>query len=220
MITTPTSRGQLRKIRIFCAARLDLGFGGIDTYGNALAVGDIMLVVNVVDLRVRLSCIPEAAFYARPVLYRARPCTLHKDRHKNVLCQASMVFLCRIILHWYFWGPFNMRGTFNRYNVTNEADMHQNDPKQFYELVMDSKLNPLSRIPDLNVRHMVMQLLAWMWCIVFSSWIGSILVFGISALVHAILLAGVFMTLATFEAAKRQPSYFGGLGRANGGEHE
>ena len=38
--------------------------------------------------------------------------------------------------------------------------MHQNDPKKFYELVMDSKLNPLSRIPDLNVRHMVMQLLA------------------------------------------------------------
>ena len=108
----------------------------------------------------------------------------------------------------------------NRQYVTSEAEMHQNDPKKFYELVMDSKLNPLSRIPDLNVRHMVMQLLAWMWCIVFSSWIGSILVFGISALVHAILLAGVFMTLATFEAAKRQPSYFGGLGRANNGEHE
>ena len=89
--------------------------------------------------------------------------------------------------------------------------MHRNDPKRFYELVMDSKLNPLSRIPDLNVRHMVMQLLAWMWCIVFSSWVGSILVFGISALVHAILLAGVFMTLATFEAAKRRPSYFGGF---------
>ena len=104
--------------------------------------------------------------------------------------------------------------------MTNEAEMHQNDPKKFYELVMDSKLNPLSRIPDLNVRHMVMQLLAWMWCIVFSSWIGSILVFGISALVHAILLAGVFMTLATFEAAKRRPSYFGGLGRANNREHE
>ena len=104
--------------------------------------------------------------------------------------------------------------------MTNEAEMHRNDPKKFYELVMDSKLNPLSRIPDLNVRHMVMQLLAWMWCIVFSSWIGSILVFGISALVHAILLAGVFMTLATFEAAKRQPSYFRGLGRANNGEHE
>ena len=119
-----------------------------------------------------------------------------------------------------FLEPMYKSGEAARYYVTNEAVMHRNDPKKFYELVMDSKLNPLSRIPDLNVRHMVMQLLAWMWCIVFSSWVGSILVFGISALVHAILLAGVFMTLATFEAAKRRPSYFGGLGRANNGEHE
>ena len=107
-----------------------------------------------------------------------------------------------------------------RYYVTMEAKMHHNDPKRIYELVMDSKLNPLSRIPDLNTRHMVMQLLAWMWCIVFSSWVGSILVFGVSAVVHAILLAGVFITLATFETAKRKPAYFGALGRAKGGEHE
>ena len=65
-----------------------------------------------------------------------------------------------------------------------------------------------------------MQLLAWMWCIVFSSWVGSILVFGISAFVHAILLAGVFITLAVFETAKRKPACFGSLGRANGGEHK
>ena len=107
-----------------------------------------------------------------------------------------------------------------RYHVTKEAKMHQNDPKKFYELVMDSKLNPLSRIPDTNTRHMIMQLLAWMWCIVFSSWVGSILVFGISALVHAILLAGIFITMAVFETAKRKPAYFGSLGRSTGGEHE
>ena len=98
--------------------------------------------------------------------------------------------------------------------------MHQNDPKKFYELVMDSKLNPLSRIPDMNTRHMIMQLLAWMWCIVFSSWVGSIVVFGISAIVHAILLAGVFITLAVFETARRKPAYFGSFGRGKGGEHE
>ena len=86
--------------------------------------------------------------------------------------------------------------------------------------VMNYKHNPLKNIPDLQVRHMVMQILAWMWCIVFSSWMGSIVVFGISALVHAILLAGIFITLAVFETAKRKPQYFGGLGRGNGGEHE
>ena len=86
--------------------------------------------------------------------------------------------------------------------------------------VMDNKINPLNHIPDTAVRHLVMQLLAWMWCIVFSFWMGSIVVFGISALVHAILLAGIFITLGVFETAKRKPQYFGGLGRGNGGEHE
>ena len=89
-----------------------------------------------------------------------------------------------------------------------------------YNLVMDSRRNPLSYIPDTNTRHLVMQVLAWMWCIIFSMWMGSILVFGVSATIHAILLAGIFITVGVFETAKRKPDYFGGLGRANGGEHE
>lgn len=89
-----------------------------------------------------------------------------------------------------------------------------------YNLVMDSRHNPLSHIPDNNTRHLVMQVLAWMWCIIFSMWMGSILVFGVSAVIHAILLAGIFATVGVFETAKRKPVYFGGLGRANGGEHE
>ena len=89
-----------------------------------------------------------------------------------------------------------------------------------YNLVMDSRRNPLSHIPDTNTRHLVMQVLAWVWCIVFSMWMGSILVFGISATIHAILLAGIFATVGVFETAKRKPVYFGGLGRANGVDHE
>ena len=89
-----------------------------------------------------------------------------------------------------------------------------------YNLLMDSRHNPLSNIPDTNTRHLVMQVLAWMWCIIFSMWMGSILVFGISAAIHAILLAGIFVTVGVFETAKSRPAYFGGLGRANDGEHE
>jgi len=91
---------------------------------------------------------------------------------------------------------------------------------KLYSLVMDSRYNPLSNIPDTTTRHLVMQMLAWMWCIVFSTWMGSIVVFGVSATVHAILLAGVFVTVGVFETAKRHPVHYGGLGRANGGEHE
>tara|TARA_S200002703_G_scaffold138979_1_gene129458 strand:+ start:652 stop:936 length:285 start_codon:yes stop_codon:yes gene_type:complete len=89
-----------------------------------------------------------------------------------------------------------------------------------YNLIMDSRYNPLRHIPDLNTRHMVMQVLAWMWCIIFSMYLGSVLAFGISAVIHALLIAGVFITVGVFETAKRKPSYFGGLGRSNGGEHE
>jgi hypothetical protein len=52
---------------------------------------------------------------------------------------------------------------------------------KLYNLIMDSKHNPLSHIPDTNTRHLVMQILAWMWCIIFGMSVGSITVFGISA---------------------------------------
>ena len=89
-----------------------------------------------------------------------------------------------------------------------------------WKMVMDWRYNPLRHIPDTNTRHLVMQMLAWMWCIIFSMWMGSIVVFGISAIAHALLIAGVFITAGVFETAKRKPQYFGGLGRGNGGEHE
>ena len=89
-----------------------------------------------------------------------------------------------------------------------------------YNLIMDRRYNPLRYIPDNNPRHLVMQMLAWMGCIIFSMWGGSIVVFGISAIAHALLIAGVFITAGVFETARRKPQYFGGLGRGNGGEHD
>lgn len=89
-----------------------------------------------------------------------------------------------------------------------------------WNMVMDHRLNPLRNIPDLNTRHMVMQVLAWMWCIVFAIIVGSWTAFGISAVVHVLLLAAIAITVGTFETARRNPQYFGGLGRGNGGEHE
>ena len=43
-----------------------------------------------------------------------------------------------------------------------------------WSVVMDHNYNPLSNIPDLNTRHMIMQVLAWMWCIVFGIIVGSL----------------------------------------------
>ena len=89
-----------------------------------------------------------------------------------------------------------------------------------WNLVMDDKRNPLSAIPDTSTRHMIMQVLAWMWCIVFGFIVGSWTLFGISAMLHLVLLAAIAITVGTFETAKRKPEYFGGFGRGAGGEHE
>ena len=69
--------------------------------------------------------------------------------------------------------------------------------------VMNMNVNPLRHIPDTNTRHMVLQVLAWMWCMVFSFYVGSIWVFGVSAIDIAklgyipdknfIILVGFFM---------------------------
>ena len=74
--------------------------------------------------------------------------------------------------------------------------------------VMNYDKNPLKNIPDTNTRHMVMQVLAWMWCIIFSMYFGSRWVFGITAIAHVFILAAVVITVATFETAKRRPDFF------------
>ena len=86
--------------------------------------------------------------------------------------------------------------------------------------VMDHRVNPLRHIDDLQTRHIVMQFLAWMWCIIFSMSVGSMTVFGISAVAHALLIAGVVVTVATFKVAQYHPNNFAQLARGAGGEHE
>ena len=90
-----------------------------------------------------------------------------------------------------------------------------------WNVVMDHEKNPLCNIPDFSTRHMIMQVLAWMWCIVFAIIVGSMWAGVISMMLHALLLAAVAVTVATFETAKRKPNVFGSYsGRGSNGEHE
>jgi len=89
-----------------------------------------------------------------------------------------------------------------------------------WNVVMDHEKNPLSNIPDFSTRHMIMQVLAWMWCIVFAIIVGSMWAGVFSMILHVLILGAIAITVATFETAKRKPQYFGGYGRGNGGEHE
>ena len=70
--------------------------------------------------------------------------------------------------------------------------------------VMDAEKSTLKNIPNTSTRHMILQLLAWMWCIVFSLGMGSYLVFVVSALFYGLFLAAIVITVGTFEAAQRK----------------
>ena len=75
--------------------------------------------------------------------------------------------------------------------------------------IMDAEVNPLRNIPDLHVRHMIMQVLAFMWSTVFSiAIVNSVYAFGISAIVHVLFIAAVVITVATFKVAERSPNAF------------
>ena len=74
--------------------------------------------------------------------------------------------------------------------------------------IMNADVNPLKHIPDINTRHMVLQVLAWMWCIVFWMYVGSIFVMGVTMIAHVIFLAAIVITVATFETAKNNSNSF------------
>ena len=73
--------------------------------------------------------------------------------------------------------------------------------------VMNAKHNPLRHIPDDNVRHLVMQVLAWMWCIVFSLYFGSFVVFGYTAIAHFVFIIAIVITVVAFKNAEKRKYY-------------
>lgn len=96
-----------------------------------------------------------------------------------------------------------------------------------YRLIMNRRHNPLCRIPDTHTRHIVIQILACVWCLLVSLCVGSIVILSVSMFVHCFPIAGIFITLAVFDTAQTKPHYFrrrprpyfSGLGRGSGGEH-
>ena len=90
-----------------------------------------------------------------------------------------------------------------------------------WNVVMNADYNPLSLIPSLQTRHMILQVLAWTWASRFALAYGSMWIWGFSVVALVCIIAAIAITVATFETAKRKPQMFAGYnGRSNGGEHE
>ena len=72
-----------------------------------------------------------------------------------------------------------------------------------WQSVMNHERNPLRHIPDLNTRHMVMQVLAFMWSAIFALQTTNIFMnFAISSIAHVAFVTGVVITVATFKVAE------------------
>jgi len=72
-----------------------------------------------------------------------------------------------------------------------------------WDSVMDSRHNPLRHL-DLASQHYFMQVLGWMWSMVFSLTFLSIFEFGFTWLAHLLVIAGIAMTVAVFREAEKQ----------------
>lgn len=79
--------------------------------------------------------------------------------------------------------------------------------RHLYDLVMDPNRNPLQALPKM-VRFQYMVILAYMWSVIFSIYLGTVAVLGPSIAAHTILLIGVFFTADIFRRARaRSLSY-------------
>jgi hypothetical protein len=82
-----------------------------------------------------------------------------------------------------------------------------------WAFIFDHERSPLRHIPDFGVRHMVFQMLGWMWALSFSLAIGSYTFLAVSMIGHIVLIGAVAITAATYTAATKRPQLFAPLAR-------
>ena len=77
-----------------------------------------------------------------------------------------------------------------------------------WDFVFDHEVSPLRHIPDVAVRHYILQILGFMWAISFSLAIGSYTVMAVSIIGHTVLIAAAAITVTTLTVATRKPEIF------------
>jgi hypothetical protein len=82
-----------------------------------------------------------------------------------------------------------------------------------WNFIFDHELSPLRHIPDFGVRHMVFQMLGWMWALSFALAIGSYTFLAVSMIGHIVLIGAIAITAATYTAASKRPQLFSSLAR-------
>ncbi len=90
-----------------------------------------------------------------------------------------------------------------------------------WDFVFNHEVSPVRNIPDVAIRHYILQALGFMWAVAFAVATGSYTFLAWSVVGHTVLIAAATITVATWTAATVKPQLFTrGLGRGAGGEHE
>ena len=77
-----------------------------------------------------------------------------------------------------------------------------------WEFTFNHKVSPLRNIPDVAMRHHVLQALGLMWAVAFAVAAGSYTFLAVSVIGHTVLFAAAAITVTTWTAATAKPDLF------------
>ena len=77
-----------------------------------------------------------------------------------------------------------------------------------WNFVFNHEVSPLRYIPDVAIRHYVLQALGLMWAVAFAVASGSYTFMAFSVIGHVVLIAAAAITVATWTAASAKPDLF------------
>ncbi len=90
-----------------------------------------------------------------------------------------------------------------------------------WNFLFNHEVSPVRHIPNVAVRHDILQALGLMWSAAFAVATGSYTFLAFSIVGHTVLIAAAAITVVTLTTAARKPKLFThGFGRGAGGEHE
>jgi hypothetical protein len=77
-----------------------------------------------------------------------------------------------------------------------------------WNFVFNHEVSPLRHIPDVAMRHYVLQALGLMWAVAFAVAAGSYTFLAVSVIGHTVLIGAAAITVTTWTAATTKPGLF------------
>jgi hypothetical protein len=77
-----------------------------------------------------------------------------------------------------------------------------------WNFVFNHEVSPLRHIPDVAMRHYVLQALGLMWAVAVAVAAGSYTFLAVSVIGHTVLIAAAAITVTTWSAATAKPDLF------------